>query len=137
MRATGKKRFIQELPNFVRSLNTRHLKRLGGLQPIEITVSNQWFVAQGLRNKAESNPTGGSGVFTVGSLVRVQLPKTLSSDKSLKFSDEVFKVKAILDQQKPFLYKLCDIAGVDLNSLWYGKQLAIVKRGESLDERIR
>lgn len=142
-----KKNFLEHINHFVNSMNNRSLTRLEGvlcfscfsmncscspivpnlgLSPIEMDVHSQYIPINYLKQKSAKLPSQASGI-TVGSLVRIQLPKAFGSASRQRYSEELFIVAQKLDSRNPVLFKLKDLSGEPLQQVWYAQQLALVK----------
>ena len=62
--------------------------------------------------------------------MRIQLAKNVSQPHGPRYSAELYRIKTILDNDKPALFKLATDTDPEIKiaRYFYGRQLALVKR---------
>ncbi|MCP4059790.1 MAG: transposase family protein [Pseudoalteromonas sp.] len=124
MRQHNVKRWIEYLPSFEHTLNTRTLKRLNGISPVEVDYFNADIFIKKLRN--ESNQRGSTKVkVQVDDLVRLQLPASNLTAEP-RFTEELFQVITIMHKYEPAMLQVSDLTGTVVDQMYYPQQVAFV-----------
>ena len=121
------KRYVDDLPALVASINHRYLDSIG-MSPDQVTVENSLEV---FRRKYHdvlymSRPKEALR-YKIGDYVRIPiLKKTFDKSYLQNYMDEVFIVKKIVYRPPVYVYKLMDNDGKPLNKDYYAEELVRV-----------
>uniref|UniRef100_A0A158P4L6 Integrase catalytic domain-containing protein n=1 Tax=Tetranychus urticae TaxID=32264 RepID=A0A158P4L6_TETUR len=119
-------RYIDNLQEIVENYNNsyhRTIKRA----PNSVTQDNQDSVLQTIQRGIKTNEDR-KQIFRDDDLVKIPLNSgNFEKDAVQKWTDEVFKVSSVKETPQKFIYKLQDLKGQDISSIFYPEELQKVK----------
>ncbi len=118
------RKYIDQLEEFVDSLNSRPLKSLGGLRPKDVTYQNQTEVYQAQLGKYRGRRNANYS-FEIGDSVRLVLKPRQAFTKGYfpTFTEEIYQVRQRTPQYPAPLYKLSDALGNPILGRYYDNEL--------------
>jgi histone acetyltransferase (RNA polymerase elongator complex component) len=106
-----------------------------GMKPVDVTHENDQIVYKRLydstKRKREINIRKTKTKFNVGDSVRISKERgVFDKGYTANFSDEIFVVSEVLRRDQ-IVYKLKDLRGEAVTSIFYGPELVRVRAGKN------
>lgn len=126
LHANNTHRFIDVLQDIIFAYNNS-IHRGIGMKPSEVKKSNERKVFQNLYKKV-LNYQDKSKVLSKGTNVRIsRYKKAFEKGSTSNYSGEIFKIDSVQDKLPRQVYKLKDLNGEDITSIFYPEDLSVVK----------
>ena len=126
------RRYIDVLQDIMHAYNhTRHSSIR--MQPASVTLENARIARENISRRWNDDTitrTRGRKVkYRVGDLVRISRAKgTFEKGYEARWSEEIFRIHRALEWRKPIVYELRDLAGEDIDGIFYEQELARVEK---------
>lgn len=122
------KRYIDVLQSLVNSYNnTVHSGTK--MAPSTVNLKNASFAKKNLDNRYAHHFTNKRPKYSVGDLVRVSTAKNVFQKSSeCSFTEEIFKIVRISQTRAPYVYILQDLAGEEIDGIFYEEELSRVRK---------
>jgi len=135
------RRYVDVLQDIVRAYNlTRHSSTK--MQPAIVTRENARIARENIsrrwkRDTREKRRRGKRAKYRVGDLVRISRAKAVfEKGYEARWSEEIFRIRRVLDWRKPLVYELCDLADEVIDGIFYEEELARVEKNLQNEEFI-
>jgi len=131
--------YIDVFQDIVRVYNhTRHSSTR--MQPAIVTRENARVARENIARRWKNDTIekhGRKAKYHVGDLVRVSRAKgTFEKGYEAKWSEEIFRIRRVLEWRKPLVYELSDLAGEVIDGIFYEQELARVEKNLQEEEFI-
>ena len=117
-------RYIDDLKTIIDNYNNsyhRTIKRA----PISVTLENQQQVVQTIQASIKDDPKR-KQKYNENQHVKIPLNDSSEKEAAQKWTDEVFKISSVKETPQKFVYKLKDLAGEPISSIFYPEELQTV-----------
>lgn len=134
------RRYVDVLQDIVRAYNhTRHSSTR--MQPAIVSRENARIARENIalrwRRDANEKRGGGKAKYRVGDLVRISRTKAaFEKGYEARWSEEIFRIRRVLDWRKPLVYELSDLAGEVIDGIFYEAEIARVEKNLREEEFI-
>ena len=119
-------RYIDNLQDIVDNYNNSYHRTIK-TSPISVTQENQDSIVTTIQRSIKTKENR-KQKFSEYDYVKIPLNTTnFDKDATQKWTDEIFKVKRVKDTPQKFVYKLEDLKGEDISSIFYPEELQKVK----------
>lgn len=99
------------------------------MAPSKVNLRNAGFAKKNLENLYVHHFTKKPPKYSVGDLVRVSTAKgTFQKSSECSFTEEIFKIKRILQTRAPYVYILQDLAEEEIDGIFYEQELSRVRK---------
>ena len=127
MTARGTERILDVLPKIVKAYNDSYNTAIG-MSPNEVTESNQESIHQRLDIGANIPKTGPGDRLKTGDLVRITKARgAFERGFTPNWTRELFRIKSVDRYQHPTAYTVADLAGEEIQGVFYSKELQKVQ----------
>lgn len=119
-------RYIDDLQAIVDNYNNSHHRTIK-TTPASVDRSNQISIVETIQRGIKTDPNR-KQKFNVNETVKIPLnTNNFEKDAVQKWTDEVFKVSRVKNTPQKFVYKLQDLTGENVSSVFYPEELQKVK----------
>jgi ligand-binding SRPBCC domain-containing protein len=129
-------RYIDDLQMIVDNYNNSYHRTIK-TTPRSVTADNQQSIVQTIQQSIKENPKR-KRTFDVNQEVKIPM-KSSSFEKGAvqQWTDEVFKIDSLKETPQKFIYKLKDLAGEHISSIFYPEELQKVKYDPDASRRMK
>uniref|UniRef100_A0A158P530 Integrase catalytic domain-containing protein n=1 Tax=Tetranychus urticae TaxID=32264 RepID=A0A158P530_TETUR len=115
-------RYIDDLQNIVNNYNNSYHRTIK-TAPNSVTQDNQQSIVQNIQRSIK-NEENKKKTFNENDFVKIPLNTgNFEKDAVQKWTDEVFKVSGVKETPQKFIYKLKDLQGENISSIFYPEEL--------------
>lgn len=120
------KKYIDILEQLVKGYNTARHSTIK-MAPASVTIFNSYIAKQNMDSRYKTVTRVAK--YAVGDLVRISKTKnTFAKGYEENWSQEIFRIKQVLPHRKPPVYKIVDLEGEEIDSIFYEEELLVIKK---------